>query len=126
MPVVDDQRQYIGSIITQELLSRFSNFYSFRQLGGVIVLRIGFRDYNLSEIAHIVSGNDARIILLYLDADAEQQQYKLTIKLDTLNLAPIIATFERYKYVIDFYRPMGLEKDELDDRYGLLMKLFDL
>ncbi|MGZ5244081.1 MAG: CBS domain-containing protein [Bacteroidia bacterium] len=126
IPVVDEQRQYLGSVITEDLLLRLSNFYSFKQLGGIIVLRLGFRDYNLSEIAHIVSGNDARILMLYLDADEEQQQYRLTIKLDTLNLAPVIATFERYKYIIDYYRPMGYEKDDLDDRYGLLMKLFDL
>ncbi|RYD82461.1 MAG: CBS domain-containing protein [Sphingobacteriales bacterium] len=126
IPVIDDQRNYLGSVITEDLLTRLSNYYSFKHVGGIIVLRLGFRDYNLSEIAHIVSGNNARILMLYLDADEENEQYRLTIKLDTLNLSSIVATFERYKYIVDFYRPTGIEKEELDDKYALLMKLFDL
>src|SRR5688572_26490065 len=40
IPVVDDQKKYLGSVITEELLLRLSNFYSFKQLGGIIVLRL--------------------------------------------------------------------------------------
>jgi hypothetical protein len=90
------------------------------------VLRIGVHDYNLNEISQIVVGNNGRIIMLYLDMDEATETYILTLKLDTLNLAPILATFERYKYTVSYYQPSGSEKDDLRDRYELLMKLFDI
>jgi acetoin utilization protein AcuB len=126
IPVVDDQRQYLGSITTEVVLGRLSNFYSFRQIGGVIVLHLGIRDYNLTEISHIIGSNNARILMLYLDVDEATESYTLTLKVDTLSLLPIIATFERYKYTVQYYQPHGLEKDELQERYEMLMKLFDI
>jgi predicted transcriptional regulator len=126
IPVVDEQRAYLGSITTEAILSRLSNFYSFRQIGGIIVLRMGVRDYNLNEISQIVVGNNGRIIMLYLDMDEATESYLLTLKLDTLNLVPILATFDRYKYNVVYYQPSGVEKEELRDRYELLMKLFDI
>jgi predicted transcriptional regulator len=126
LPVIDETRTYLGIILSQELMSRLSNYYSFKEIGGIIVLSLGIRDYNLSEIARIVESNNAKILMLYLDTDAENGLIKMTIKLNTLDLSHILATFERYKYVVDFYHPSAQQKDELRERYDLLMKLFDI
>jgi predicted transcriptional regulator len=126
LPVVDENKQYIGTIITQTLMSRLSGYYSFRQIGGIIVLNVGARDYDLSEISRIVESNGAKILILYMDTDEENGQFKVTIKVNTLDLSHILATFERFKYTIDYYHPSGMQRDELQERYGLLMKLFDL
>lgn len=126
IPVVDENRVYQGSITTEAVLARLSNFFSFRQIGGIIVLRLGVRDYNLVEISHIIGSNNGRILMLYLDIDEATESYLLTLKVDTLNLLPILATFERYKYNVVYYQPYGMEREELRDRYELLMKLFDI
>jgi CBS-domain-containing membrane protein len=126
LPVVDETRTYLGIILSQELLSRLSAYYSFKEIGGIIVLSMGIRDYNLSEISRIVESNNAKILMLYLDTDADNSMMTLTLKLNTLDLSHIIATFERFKYTIDFFHPSAQQKDEMRERYDLLMKLFDI
>lgn len=64
--------------------------------------------------------------MLYLDTDNENNLIKMTLKVNTLDLSHILATFERYKYTVDFFHPSAQQKDELRERYDLLMKLFDI
>jgi acetoin utilization protein AcuB len=126
IPVLDEAHQYLGVITSSNLMSTLSNYYSFRQVGGIIVLNVGMRDYDLSEISRIVESNNAKVLILYMDTDEDNAMYKITIKVNTLDLDRILATFERFKYVIDYSHPNTQQKDELKDRYDLLMKLFDL
>jgi acetoin utilization protein AcuB len=126
IPVLDENNQYLGIITTASLMTTLSNYYSFKQIGGIIVLNVGMRDYDLSEISRLVESNNAKVLILYLDTDAENAMFKITIKVDTLDLSRIIATFERYKYTIEYSHPSAQQKDELKERYDLMMKLFDI
>jgi acetoin utilization protein AcuB len=126
IPVLDEAHNYLGVITTANLLSKLSNYYSFRQVGGIIVLNVGMRDYDLSEISRLVESNNAKVLILYMDTDEENAMYKITIKVNTLDLDRILATFERFNYVIEYSHPNTQQKDELKDRYELLMKLFDI
>ena len=126
IPILDENRKYAGAISTQTLLYTLNNFYSFNEPGGIIVLNLGIKDYNLSEIARIVESNNSKILLLYMDVDPASAQIKLTIKINTLDLSHIIATFERFKYTVDFFHPSGESRDEMKDRYDFFMKIFDI
>jgi len=126
IPVLDQNHHYAGCITVNNLMSKMSNFHSFKQVGGIIVLSVGIHDYDLSEISRIVESNNSKILILYLDSDAESQTYKITLKVDTLDLERILATFDRFKYTVDYSHPSARQKDELQERYELLMKLFDI
>jgi acetoin utilization protein AcuB len=126
IPVLDQSNQYVGCITSATLMNNLSNYYSFKHAGGIIDLSVGIRDYDLSEISRIVESNNAKILILYMDTDAQNEQYKITIKVDTLDLGRILAAFERFKYTIDYSHPSAQQKDELRERYDLMMKLFDL
>jgi hypothetical protein len=107
-------------------MKTLSEYYSFKQAGGIIDLSVGIRDYNLSEISRIVESNNAKILILYLDTDEENALFKITLKIDTLDLSHILATFERFKYAVTYFYPATEQKEELKDRYDLLMKMFDI
>lgn len=126
IPVIDENSSYIGTIVTQNLLNTLGNYYSFKQPGGIFVLSLGIRDYNLSEISRIVESNNAKILLLYMNIDEQNATIKLTIKINTLDVERIVATFERFNYTIDYYQPADVRKDAMQERYDLLMKLFDI
>ncbi len=124
--VLDEQQRYMGVVSMNKLASRLCNFYSFNKIGGIIELKVGMRDYNLSEISRIVESNNAKVLVLYLDADEENASYLITIKLDTIDLSHILATFERFQYEVKYSYPSSLQKDQTQDRYDFLMKMFDI
>lgn len=126
IPVVNENREYIGTIETQDLLKRIGSYYSFMEPGGLITLILGPRDYNLSEISRIVESNNAKILTLYLEQIEKSDQLRLTLKISTTDLSHIFATFERFRYNIDYYTSTATQQDELKDRYDLMIKLFDL
>ena len=61
IPVVTEERRYTGSITTENLLSAIGNLYSFKNIGGIVVLTVGARDYDLAEIARIISSNKSNL-----------------------------------------------------------------
>ena len=126
IPVITEERRYTGSITTENLLTAIGNLYSFKNIGGIIVLTVGPRDYDLAEIARIISSNNAKILVLYMDADEVSGELTITIKVNTLDLTHIVATFDRYNYKMPYYYPSEEKSDEMKDRFDLLMKLFDL
>jgi CBS domain-containing protein len=126
LPVADEHFQYVGTVTTEDLLYRLGSYHSFRQPGGIIRLSVGIKDYNLSEIARIVETNNAKVILLYMDIDEGAGLYHITIKVNTLDISRLVATFERFKYAIAYHFPADMRRDEMQERYDFLMKLFDL
>ena len=126
IPVLDLEEQYVGCISLNMLISKLSNFYSFKTIGGIIIVKVGIRDYNLAEISRIVESNNAKILILYLNTNEDNDMYNITIKVDTSDLSHILATFERFQYGIVYSYPSTLQKSQLQDRYDFLMKMFEL
>jgi predicted transcriptional regulator len=126
LPVVDDNFNFLGTIASDEFFARISNLYAFKHEGAIIRLVMGVRDYNLSEIARIVESENAKIVVSYIDIDEVAETIRATIKLNTNDIEHILADFERYKYTVDFYYPDQRQKDELEDRYNLLMKMLGI
>ena len=54
----------------------------------------------MSEIAQIVESNGARILSAYITDVDDRDIIKLTLKLNSIDIAPVIQTFERYKYTV--------------------------
>ena len=124
--VLDEQQLYLGMVSMSKLVTRLCDFYSFKKMGGIIVIKVGMRDYDLSEISRIVESNNAKVLILYLDADEENAYYDITLKIDTIDLSHILATFERFQYEVKYSYPSSLQKHQTQDRYDFLMKMFDI
>jgi len=127
IPVLDDKNHYKGVILVSDLVGYMANISGLEAPGGIVVLELLDRDYNLSQISHIVESNDARILSSYITSPAESTMLEVTLKLNTVNLSPIIKTFERYNYEVKSW----LNDDEtLDrfysDRFDMLMKYLDI
>lgn len=123
LPVLDDDRHYAGLLTADVLLDEMARAMSVDNPGGIIILEINQNDYNLSEIARIVESNDNKILSLSVKTIPNTTKMEVTLKLNRLNLEPVIQTFFRYNYVISYYFGDN-EKNEnlLRERYDLLMR----
>jgi predicted transcriptional regulator len=114
--------KYIGSITHQSLISSLASIVAIQESGGVIILEMMKKEYSMSEIAQIVESNGARILSAYITDVDDRNIIKLTLKLNIVDIAPVIQTFERYKYTVADSYNQSENKDNLDDRYNLLMR----
>ena len=124
VPVVDRKEHgFIGSVTITDLLKGLDHLLCAEQPGGIIVLEVSRIDYTLTEVAQIVEYNEAHVLSCYTSCDKNPNQLRLTLKVDTLNIMPILDTFIRYGYTIKSSFVTGEEEqDSLRERYGLLMK----
>src|SRR3546814_610440 len=53
IPVVDDKQKYLGLISMSSLVTYFARLTALDHPGGIIVLEVGARDFQLSEFARI-------------------------------------------------------------------------
>ncbi len=54
LPVINDGKKYVGYLSTTEVMQDLGRELTFSEPGGVIVLRVPVRDYQLAQIAQIV------------------------------------------------------------------------
>jgi len=114
--------KYIGSITHQSLISALASIVAIQESGGVIILEMNKKDYSMSEIAQIVESNSARILSAYITDVDDRNIIKLTLKLNIIDIAAVIQTFERYNYTVAASYNQSEDRDNLDDRYHLLMR----
>jgi hypothetical protein len=122
VPVISDEKDYLGLIVLPELVLNFSNLINAGSSGGIIVIEVHVNDYSLSQIAQIVESNDAKILSMYVTLKPDSLRLSITIKLNTSELTSIIRTFERYEYEIKAtFEEKDTMKEIIKDRYDSLM-----
>lgn len=127
VPVVDRKGNFMGSVMLTDILKGLEVLLCAGQDGGIIVLEINRIDYALSEIVQIVEYNEARILSCYTSCNKDSSQLRLTLKVNTLNIDPILNTFMRYGYtILNSFVTGEEEQDSLRERYGLLMKYMSM
>ena len=126
VPVVDKDLNYLGMVTQQNLLNEFARFSAIMEPGGIVVIEVGIRDLSLTEIIRIVESNDAQILSLYTTTHSESTKLDVTIKINRTNLRHIVATFERFNYVIKGSYQENEHFDLMKERYDSLMKYINI
>ena len=101
LSVLDTKHNYLGTISASELINAVGKLTSIDQSGSIVILKIGVRDYSLSEIAQITESNQVKILSSYIHTCPDQVNIKVTLKLNTTDLSSIKASFERFNYKIE-------------------------
>lgn len=127
IPVVNSEKEYQGVITLANLLKCFATVVNADIVGGVIIIEMHINDYSLSQIAHIVESNDAKIVSMYAKTKPDSMKLSITIKLNTCELTSIIRTFERYDYDIKAtFEEQDTMKEILKERYNSLMNYLNI
>jgi CBS domain-containing protein len=126
IPVVDSHENYLGSITLQSLLDNFALSLSVNDPGGIIVLEMSAVDYSLSEISRIVESNDAKILSVFISTDPDSTQLDVTLKLNRIDMASVIQTFNRFDYTIKAAFNEQSDNNDLRERYDSLMNYLNI
>ncbi len=127
VPVLDLDHSYMGMVTIQDLALRVSGVISEQERGGIIVLEMGYHDYSLSEIAQIIESNDAKILSLYIKSHPDSKGLDVTVKVNQIDLSPIIQTFVRYDYNIKaVFMDDNKLKNLYNDRFDQFMNYLNI
>lgn len=126
VPVLDGEGNFEGVITVPDLLKTLGNFAGANEIGGIIVLEMERVHFAISEISRIVESNNSTVLHLNTTTDSVTGLLTVTLHINTREIAPIVAAFERYEYNIIY--SLGDEKfdDEVSTNYQNLMNYLDI
>jgi CBS domain-containing protein len=121
VPVIDENKNYLGSISINSIVEYIADLTSVKDPGGILVIEINNRDNSLSHISQIVESNNAQILSSYITSFPESTRLEVTLKLNRNDLSAIVASFLRYDYtVVATYNDLKADAGS-SDRYDQLM-----
>jgi len=127
LPVITQKKHFLGAITVTGLLPPLANMVSANNPGGIIVLEINENDYNLTEIAQIIESNDAKILSLTLSSYPDSTRLDVTIKVNRIEIGPILQTFFRFNYMIKAsWAKENAYNEGLHDRFDALMNYLNI
>ncbi|MFA0961990.1 CBS domain-containing protein [Roseivirga sp. BDSF3-8] len=125
--VFDDDNTYLGVITVEDTITAFAQTAAVQSSGGIIVLSMAHNDYSLSEISRLVEGEGAKILSSSVANDTlDPTKFKLTLKINKVDLSHIIATLERfgYKIIARFQESEAISNEK--ERIDILLRYLDI
>jgi len=126
VPVVDNENRYIGSITRNDLLKYITENSGLDSPGGIIVLEVAANNYSLYEIARICESEEVMVISSQVHTNSDTGKLEVTLKTNRTNLGGLAASFERHKYIVKEVYGEQEGKDDVMDRYKLLMNYINM
>jgi len=126
LPVINDQFEISGVILAKDLLHSLSRYVGNNDRGGIIVLETEKRNFSVGEISRLVETNDAYITQLNTYAEGDTGMVVVTIKINKIEISDIIATFQRYEYIVRYYFGEEDYANELKENYNHLISYLNM
>lgn len=127
LPVIDKDENYLGLISPKSLLEQLDQFSFAKETGGIFVLEIDTIQYSLAEITRIIESNKSMVLSVATSHVKDNiDKINITIKVNTLDLTYILASFERYNYTIKNVFHQAEQIDQLKERYDALMHFINI
>lgn len=121
IPVLDENQKYLGLITLSTIIDCIATLTSVKDAGGLVVLEINHNDNSLAHIAQIIEAQDAQILSSYTKYFEQSTKIEITLKLNKVDINPIIAALTRYNYVIKATFNHSNDNDGISLRYQSLM-----
>lgn len=126
MPVIDNETNWVGAITLPDLLKGMGKLNGVDEPGGIIILELDKKDFSFSQLSKLVESNDAQITQLNTTFDNNLGVLTATIKINKLEVSAIVATFQRYDYLVKYYFGEELYENELKSNYDHLINYLNI
>ncbi len=126
LPVVNTSAELIGVIPASDMLRRISLFIGNEERGGIIVLQVDKRNFSFGEVNRLVETNDAYITQLNTYTESDTGFVIVTMKVSKIEISDIVATFQRYDYVVRYYFGEEQYANELKENYQHLLSYLNM
>ncbi len=121
VPAVNKNNNIEGIITQKNLIRLLAENLNVEEVGGIIVIEMDKRNFSFGEISRLVETNDAGITQLNTYTETATGLFIVTIKVNKIEISDIIATLQRYDYVVRYYFGEEDYENELRENYDLLM-----
>lgn len=126
VPVLDQQKNYVGLISINEMVDAVAEQYAVNEPGGIIVLEISNRDNSLAHISQIVEADNAQILSSYVNSFNDSTRMEITLKVNKTEITSLVASFERYDYLVkEVYNNTQID-DGSQERYDSFMNYLNV
>lgn len=126
LPVVNGQMEFKGVLLTKELLRAVSIFLGNEERGAVIVLETDKRNFSFGELSRLVETNDSYITQLNTYTETGTGMVIITLKINKIEVSDIVATFQRYDYIVRYYFGEEEYANELQENYQHLLSYLNM
>ncbi|CAN5429160.1 hypothetical protein BH20BAC1_BH20BAC1_01620 [soil metagenome] len=126
IPVINDEKDLLGTISHQVLLTALGEFAGASEPGALMELKIDRTKFNVSEINRIVESDGANILHLNISIRPDDSNVRVTIIINKREISTLMASFERYDYSINFHSGEELFENDIDTNYRHLMNYLDI
>ncbi|MNJ93189.1 CBS domain protein [compost metagenome] len=126
VPVLDQQKNYLGVVSINNLLNYTADLYSVNQPGGIIVLSISNRNNSLAHMSQIVEADNAQILSSYISSFPDSTKLEVTLKINKTELSGIVSSFERYDYEVKAVFNNSNQDDGSIDRFNSFMNYLNV
>lgn len=108
VPVLNEENQYVGYYVVDDIMSFFHQTPFLKESGGIIKIKKGIIDYSMSQISQIVESNNGKLLGMFV-SEAENDTIEITLKISMGAINEIVQSFRRYGYEIT--------SEHLEDNY---------
>lgn len=126
LPVINEQSELVGIIPAKSLFTHVSHFLGNNEKGGIIVLETDKRHFSFGEISRLIETNDAYITQLNTYPESDTGLVIVTIKINKIEVSDIVATFQRYDYIVRYYFGEEQYANELKENYNHLLSYLNM
>ncbi len=126
LPVVNDQMELVGVVLAKDLFKTVTLFLGIEEKGGIIVLETDKRNFSFGELSRLVETNDSYITQLNTYTEASTGLLVITLKINKIEVSDIVATFQRYEYVVRYFFGEEEYANELKENYQHLIAYLNM
>ncbi|MGB4774994.1 MAG: CBS domain-containing protein [Daejeonella sp.] len=126
VPVIDVKNNYLGVISIHTIVEYMATITAVKEPGGIIILEVDNRNNSLAHISQIVESDNAQILSSYIKSFPDSTRLEITLKVNRIDIAPIVASFLRYNYTIKATFNTIKSDDGTLDRYDQLMNYLNI
>lgn len=126
LPVINGKNEFDSLITQKKLINTTATFLGADVPGGIIVLEMDNRNFSSGEINRLVETNDATIMQLSTYVEAQTGLLIATIKINKTEVSDVVATLQRYDYIVRSYYGEEMFKNELKENYEMLMTYLNI
>lgn len=122
-------KEFIEQQIQKQLLSfTTENFLGLSDTeNSMVVIESPLIDYSLTDIARIVESNNAHVMNLFVLPIADGNTLMISVKLNLIDISPVLMSFERFNYNVIFYKMKeGTVTDTHKERLDELLHYLDM
>ncbi|NDC41043.1 MAG: CBS domain-containing protein [Chitinophagia bacterium] len=125
LPIVDMDHKFLGAVTQETMLSFMIDSSSLDNPGGIIVLEIEPRNYSLYQIARICENEDVMVLHTQMRT-MPTGIMEVTLKTNRTSLQPLVSSFERHEYKVAEVYGDPEDREDLMDKYRLLMNYLNM